>query len=181
MFSMKKFVFILCVALIVFSIYRYEPRMLLLMKYPQQYKEYVFKYSDLYQVEDELIFSIIKAESNFYPYAKSKKGAKGLMQIIEKTWTWGCDEMDLDSIDYYNVDDNIKIGTWYMRKLLDEFGSDELAVLAYNAGSGNVREWINKGYLSDPDYEKWKIPFEESKTYINKVMSYKDKYAFIYE
>lgn len=181
MFNMKRIMIILFIGLILFLGYKSEPKLLLFIKYPQQYKEHVFKYSDLYQIEDELIFSIIKAESNFYPYAKSKKDAKGLMQIIDKTWSWGCSELESPSMDYYNIEDNIKVGTWYLRRLINEFGSEELAVLAYNAGSGNVNAWISKGYLSDTDYTKWEIPFEESKTYINKVMSYKNKYALIYE
>lgn len=111
----------------------------------------------------------------------NQKDTKGLMQIIDKTWSWGCNELESPSMDYYNIEDNIKVGTWYMRKLINEFGSEELAVLAYNAGSGNVNAWISKGYLSDTDYTKWEIPFEESKAYINKVMSYRNKYALIYE
>ncbi len=181
MFNMKRIMIILFIALILFLGYKSEPKILLFIQYPQQYKEYVFKYSELYQIEDELIFSIIKAESNFYPYAKSKKDAKGLMQIIDQTWDWGCSELGYKSMNYYSINDNIKIGTWYIRKLINEFGTEELAVLAYNAGSGNVTSWIKKGYLSGSDYTKWNVPFEESRRYVEKVMNYKNKYSLIYE
>ena len=54
MFNMKRIMIILFIGLILFLGYKSEPKLLLFIKYPQQYKEYVFKYSDLYQIEDEI-------------------------------------------------------------------------------------------------------------------------------
>ena len=53
--------------------------------YPRRYQEYVEKYAEEYNIDPLLIFSIIKAESNFDPNAQSSSGAKGLMQLMDAT------------------------------------------------------------------------------------------------
>lgn len=178
--SKLKIFFILVLITIIGLLFFKETTFFSKLKYPKHYKIEVMQHSSEYNIDENLIYSVIKAESNFYPYAKSKKSAMGLMQLLETTWNWGCSELNIASSNYYDVNQNIEIGTWYLKRLINEFGSEELAIVAYNAGSGNVRAWINAGLLSGNNYSTWKIPFNETRNYLDKVMKYKSEYIEIY-
>ena len=115
--------------------------------------------SDLYQVEPELIRAIIMAESSNNPRAVSKKGARGLMQLMPAT------AKALGVEDSFDPELNIHGGVRYFRQLLDRFDGDtSMALAAYNAGSKNVRQ-----YQGIP-------PFKTTRYYIKKVISYYDRY-----
>lgn len=148
--------------------------------YPQRYQKLVFSASEIYKVDPPIIFSMIRAESGFYPYAKSRKNAKGLMQLSENTWSHACKQLKLENEKIYDKESNIRAGTWYFSGLLDEFQDEKLAILAYNAGPTNVREWQRQGLLEGSDFETWKIPYRESELYLMKVLQYKNKYLEIY-
>ena len=82
--------------------------------YPKKYSTYVEKYSNEYGIDENLVYSIIKAESKFDKDVISHKGAKGLMQISDITGNWAIEELNLGSdANIYNPDTNIKIGCWY--------------------------------------------------------------------
>ena len=85
------------------------------MMYPQTYKEIVLLYADEYNVDENLIFAVIKAESNFENTAVSHKGAIGVMQIMEETGEEIANKIDL-KLDKENlrgelakIDNNINI------------------------------------------------------------------------
>ncbi|MEJ5358471.1 MAG: lytic transglycosylase domain-containing protein [Desulfobacterales bacterium] len=108
-----------------------------------------------YHVEVELILAIIMAESRFDPRAKSKKGARGLMQLMPVTAS------AYEVSDAFDPTENIDAGTRYLRDLLDRFGGDlRLALAAYNAGEQAVIR--HKGVP----------PFPETRAYIEKVLQY---------
>ena len=69
---------------------------------------------------------------------------------------------------------NIKYGTWYLSELQTEFeGNEVLALAAYNAGRGNVYEWMEK-YHWDIDFKDYtKIPFPETREYVKRVLENK--------
>jgi len=88
-----------------------------------------------YDVDPALVRAIIMAESSYNPRAVSKKGAKGLMQLMPKTAEY------LGVEDSFNPEHNIDGGVRYFKELLDQFKGDvKLALAAYNAGSTRVRE-----------------------------------------
>ncbi|MCD6224380.1 MAG: lytic transglycosylase domain-containing protein, partial [Deltaproteobacteria bacterium] len=98
-------------------------------------------------------------ESGYNPKALSKKGARGLMQLMPRTAKW------LGVVDSFNPEHNINGGVRYLKQLLKQFDGDvELALAAYNAGSRNVRQ-----YNGVP-------PFKATKFYITKVFKYYDIY-----
>lgn len=86
--------------------------------YPDMYAEFVDKYSREYGIEREWIFSLIKTESNFKSTSISRKGAIGLMQLMEKTGEEISNEIGLKEIDLCDVETNIQIGTKYFADLI---------------------------------------------------------------
>lgn len=145
--------------------------------YPLRYLDTVSEYSEKYSVQESLIFSIIKCESNFNSYAISKADAKGLMQICSETYEDAKEFLGLKDEDIFDKETNIHIGTWYLSYLIDRFGDERYAILAYNAGAENVVDWIQKGYLpQEKDYSSWNIPYPETQNYIDRVMKSKEIY-----
>ncbi len=115
--------------------------------------------ADKYRVDSALVKAIIMAESNYNPTAISKRGAKGLMQIMPNT------AEVLGVKDLFNPEDNINGGVRYLKQLLNQFDGDlQLAVAAYNAGSRKVRQ-----YQGIP-------PFKATRYYVEKVLRYYEYY-----
>ena len=92
------------------------------------------KYSKEFDIEEALIFSIIKNESNFKKDIVSIKKAIGLMQILEPTKKDVEKILKQENLDLYKEEDNILVGTKYISILKQKYNSIELAIAAYNAG-----------------------------------------------
>ena len=108
-----------------------------------------------YQVDPALVKAIIMAESGYNARAISKKGAKGMMQLMPAT------AQALGVEDVFNPKQNISGGVRYFKQLVNQFDGDvKLALAAYNAGSRNVRH-----YQGIP-------PFKATRYYIKKVFKY---------
>lgn len=153
--------------------------------YPKKYEEYVEKYSKEYNVDSLLIFSIIKAESNFNEKAMSSSGAKGLMQLMENTAEEISQNINepLKSYDnLFNAETNIKIGTKYYADLLKNYnGNMLLALTAYNAGMGNVNQWIEDGIIKNDGSDIENIPYKETNMYVRKIIRNYKMYSSIYK
>lgn len=147
--------------------------------YPTKYSEYVEKYSEEYEIDKLLIYSIIKAESNFDPNVKSKSEAIGLMQLMKST----AKEIkpDITEEELYNEEVNIKIGIEYFNKLLNHYdGNINLSIIAYNAGMGNVDKWINEGTIKNDGSDIENVPFKETNNYVRKILRDYTIYKEIY-
>ena len=138
--------------------------------YPLAYTEYVEKYCDMYGVPQEVVYAVIKVESNFRYDAESYKKARGLMQLMPGTYEWLCKKEGIDP-EKQSIDDpetNIRIGTCYLAYLYNEFEIWDTVYAAYNAGHGIVRQW-----LADEEYGKnghlIKIPYPETSSYVKKI------------
>ena len=131
---------------------------------PAEQPDYLFhaiiqEASNRYQVDPALIRAIIMAESSYNPRAISRKGARGLMQLMPST------AKALGVEDSFNPEHNIYGGVKYFKQLLDRFDGDtRMALAAYNAGSRKVRQ-----YQGVP-------PFKATHYYIKRVFSYYDRY-----
>lgn len=113
-----------------------------------------------FDINPNLIKSIIKAESNFNPYAKSNKGALGLMQLMPETVAF------VKIKDPFNPKENIFGGTKYLRYLLDKYNQNLiLSLAAYNAGPKAVDR-----YGGVP-------PFPETKDFVKKVLKFYNYYT----
>lgn len=145
--------------------------------FPFKYKNQIQTYAAENNLQEELVASIIFAESRFDKNAKSNKGAIGLMQLMPSTAkSFYESEDNFDNSILFEVEENIKIGTKYLRYLFDKY-QDELTVLAcYNAGETNVRSWIEGG----EKLEKTQILYKETWNYVEKVQKHKKLYKIYF-
>lgn len=110
----------------------------------------VYKYSKMFNLDPKLILKIIKVESHFNPYAISDKGAKGLMQIMPETFDILCNYLRIfkQDFDIFSIEDNVLIGCFYLRLLIDYSDGDiDKALRKYYAG-GYWNSEISLNYLS---------------------------------
>ena len=151
--------------------------------YKLEYTEYVKKYANEYNVDEYLIYAIIKAESNFKQDAVSSRQAKGLMQLMYST----AEEIslkvnvELNEENILEPDININLGTKYISMLIQKYNNTNLALAAYNAGSGNVDGWIEKGVIKKDGEDIQNIPYKETNNYVRKILRDYEIYKNIYE
>ncbi len=149
--------------------------------FPVKDYDIIQTYSELNDLDEALVCAIINVESGFDPMAVSNKGASGYMQIMEGTALWGIETLDIEGVSYEDIfspELNIALGTWYLSNLCKQFGSEDLAIISYNAGSGNVSKWLLE-HEGDEEATLADIPFKETKNYYFKVKSNEYAYRFM--
>lgn len=180
--KLVKTVIILGVVILIL-LYAFKPKILQKI-YPMKYTEYVEKAAEVTEVDKLLIYSIIKAESGFKENVKSSSGAIGLMQIMLPTAQEIAQKMenqDLTEAQLYEPEINIMIGTMYFATLLETYDNNiNLAIIAYNAGMGNVNSWLENGIINEYGTDIENIPFEETKMYVKKILQNYEIYKEIY-
>ena len=153
--------------------------------YPTQYSQYVKKYAKENNVDEYMIYAVIKAESNFNPNVKSGSNAIGLMQLLEGTaieMSNTLDEQDITEEELYDPETNIKLGTSYYAYLLKHYkGNNVLALTAYNAGMGNVDIWIKNGVIKSDGSDIENIPYKETNNYVRKILRDYQLYIKLYD
>jgi soluble lytic murein transglycosylase len=125
------------------------------------------------------VYGLIRQESRFIMDARSTVGASGLMQLMPATARWTAKKIGLDyrSDLITDRDTNLKLGTTYLKLVLDDFaGSQAMAAAAYNAGPGRPRRW-REGPLLEPAVWAENIPLSETRDYVKKVLSNSAYYA----
>ena len=147
-------------------------KLMIKILYKKEYSEYVIKYSQEYNVDENLIYALIKAESNFDANAVSNKNAQGLMQLMPATAEEVANKngIELTEKNILEPDVNINIGTKYISTLLERYECIEVALAAYNAGIGNVDKWIENGTIKSDGFDIENIPFKETNNYVRKIM-----------
>lgn len=155
--------------------------------YPLQYEDEVSAASAEYGIPIELIYGVIKTESGFNERAVSAADARGLMQITQPTFEWlntyyDKDEYDTDDADLlFDPKINIKYGTLCLSVLLERYDNDlDTAICAYNAGLGNVDEWLTQSEYSKDGKTLDTTPFKETNDYLERVKANRDKYKEMY-
>ena len=149
--------------------------------FPFPFEETILKWSQQRQINPLLVTSLIRQESRFEPEIRSSAGATGLMQVMPGTGQWVAQKSNIKDYSLINPEDNVKLGTWYLDYTHREYNNNSLfAVASYNAGPGNVAKWIKEFNFSDPDSFVEKIPFKETKGYIEAVFGNYWNYLRIY-
>ncbi len=151
--------------------------------YPRQYSQVVSREAGEFGLEEELVYAVIRAESGFDRKARSRAGAKGLMQLTEPTFQWMAGEYPPENggLDMFDVNDNIHCGCALLRRLLDHYGQLGVALAAYNAGIGNVDRWLEEGEHSEDGETLDSIPFPETEAYVEKVLKNQRIYRKLYK
>ena len=152
---------------------------------PSEYKSFVSQYSEKYRVPENLIYAVIKTESEFDSSAESSAGALGLMQMMPDTFSWLTNDRLGDRFStgmLYDPETNIKYGVYYLSWLYDRYADWDIALAAYNAGPGNVDKWLEDPAVSDIETGKLiNIPFKETREYVKKVNKALGKYESLYD
>ncbi|WP_420795396.1 lytic transglycosylase domain-containing protein [Desulfofalx alkaliphila] len=153
--------------------------------YPFPYRESITHHAIANNIDPYLLAALIKTESNFNPEATSPAGARGLLQIMPDTGMWIADQMgrtDFNPDQLYNPEISINMGAWYLSNLKKEFPGDQALILAaYNAGRGNVSNWLENGYWTGETKNIDQIPFAETRHYVRKIMWNYKVYKLLYD
>jgi len=117
------------------------------------YDELIERYAQANDVRTELVRAVVQVESGFNQWAKSPKGAMGLMQLMPATMR------EFGVRDAYNAEQNLRGGVAYLKQLLDRYDNNEvLALAAYNAGPGAVDR-----------HGQTVPPYKETQDYVHKI------------
>lgn len=149
--------------------------------FPFPFNDTILTWSKQRQLNPLLTTALIRQESRFEPEIKSSAGAVGLMQVMPSTGEWVASKINLTQYSLADPEDNVKLGTWYLDFTHQEYDNHSLlAVASYNAGPGNVAQWVRKYSLSDPDVFVEQIPFPETQGYVEAVFGNYWNYLRLY-
>lgn len=156
--------------------------------YPQNFLDSIRASAKEFDVDDYLMFALIRTESFFEPAIQSHAGAVGLTQLMEATASDCAKRLKVESYNLLDPATNIRFGTYYyshMKKRLDDSGI--LALFAYNAGITVVRRWIRSSKIElNSQGQLWSdmfletLPFAETRDYGRRVVSAAAMYAWLY-
>lgn len=157
--------------------------------YPQNFLDSIRASAKEFEVDDYLMFALIRTESFFEPAIQSHAGAIGLTQLMESTAYDCAKRLKVESYNLLDPATNIRFGTYYyshMKKRLDDSGI--LALFAYNAGITVVRRWIRSSKIElNSQGQLWSdmfletLPFAETRDYGRRVVSAAAMYAWLYD
>lgn len=160
---------------------------LLKLAYPLPYKDELLTHAFKNELDPYVVAGLIRQESEFASSVVSRSNAHGLMQIMPATGRELARRLGIPGFSRQALFEpltNIKMGTYYYKRLLDGLsGSWAHALASYNAGGGRVREWLSRGNLAtdhDPAEFVETIPFDETRNYVQAVMRNAGMYRRIY-
>jgi soluble lytic murein transglycosylase len=142
--------------------------------FPLPYEERIVTESTRQKVPAELVYSIMRQESLFNPFARSHADAFGLMQLIPEMAAKAAKSIDLTLAgheDLYDPDKNIALGTVFLKELFQKYDNRFiLAVSAYNANDRAIQGWLRTRMRADPLEFIEEIPYEETRLYVRLVL-----------
>lgn len=150
-------------------------------RFPTPFRREVQAQARAIGLDPAYVYGLIRQESRFILDARSGVGASGLMQIMPATARWTARKigMDFSAEQITDRDTNLRLGTSYLKLVLDDFdGSQAMAAAAYNAGPNRPRRW-REGPLMEPAAWAENIPFGETRDYVKKVLSNATVYAVL--
>jgi soluble lytic murein transglycosylase len=146
------------------------------LRFPLQHGKTVHRHAEGNGLEPAWVYAVIRQESAFNREARSRAGARGLMQLMPATArlvaTKLLDRRAPKRSKLYDPAVNIDLGTTYLRHILDKLGNNPvLATAAYNAGPHRVKQWLPESRLAADVWVEL-VPFKETRGYLRRVMYY---------
>lgn len=144
-------------------------------RFPLAHRDLVMNNARKQQINPAWAFAIIRQESAFTHDARSHAGAMGLMQLLPRTARQVARSLRIRfrRNDLLDVDTNVKLGINYLKTVKKTFkGNNVLATAAYNAGGYRVRQWLPKEGFTPADIWVESVPFNETRDYLQRVMTY---------
>lgn len=156
--------------------------------YPKYYKDLVQKYSQEYDLDENLIFALIRSESFFDEDVKSVAGAIGLTQLMELTGQDIAAKLKIKGYSLLDPETNINFGTYYIAELIKRCNNSYLqAIFSYNAGITRVRRWLSSSMVQfgkkknmPGDLFLETLPYSETREYGRKLVSASLFYEWLY-
>ena len=159
------------------------PREFWEMFYPLGWRDALTAAAGRASLDPFLVAAVVREESSFYPQARSRVGARGLMQLMPDTGRAVAQARQIPFPDAEVLDQpvtNLEIGTIFFGGLLREFGDARLAAAAYNAGPTRVREWWTNRKTDDLEVWVEQIPYNETRAFVKRVMLSWQEYQRVY-
>ena len=151
--------------------------------FPKPYWDAIKAESARNNLDPYFVASLIRQESEFNPSAISYANAWGLMQLLPSVGKAMAREEGITRFETFQLLDpetNIKLGTRYLRQMLDRFGGvEEYALAAYNAGDNRVVDWEAAGPYQGMDEFVESIPFTQTREYVEAILRNQETYRAI--
>jgi soluble lytic murein transglycosylase len=150
------------------------------LRFPVLYRDIVEANALRNNIDPDWVYGVLRQESAFVSDARSQAGALGLMQLMPQTGrlTGRRINLPVSNSAILNPETNVKLGTSYLRTVLDVNGGHQvLATAAYNAGPNRVREWLPEAQPLDSDVWVDTVPYNETRNYVKNVMAFTAVYA----
>ena len=150
--------------------------------YPRPYAPAVRALEKEHSIPSGLVHAVMRQESAFDPRVVSPASAVGLMQLMPKTAELACGELSIpyDAAELTSPEANLRLGAFYLGKLLRTFqGNVALAAASYNAGPRAVSHWLAVGSDMELDLFVARIPYEETRTYVARVLGNFARYQWL--
>jgi soluble lytic murein transglycosylase len=152
--------------------------------YPAPYRTAILSAAKSRKLDPRFILALIKQESVFKPLAKSPAGARGLLQLTmdaAQKYGPGAGFNSVRESQLYQPDTSITLGAEYIEHLTSMFpGMLEPVAASYNGGEDNVARWLKRAKRKDPGVFTSEVGFDETKGYVQKVMSNYRVYRTLY-
>ena len=152
--------------------------------YPAPYRQAILSAAKARKLDPRFILALIKQESVFKPMAKSPAGARGLLQLtMDAAVKYGpkAGFRSVNENQLYQPETSITLGAEYLEHLVDMFPKMlEPIAASYNGGEDNVARWLKRSKQNDPGVFTAEVGFDETKGYVQKVMSNYRVYRELY-
>jgi soluble lytic murein transglycosylase len=154
-------------------------------QYPAPYRTAIVRAAKARKIDPRFVLAIIKQESVFKPLAKSPAGARGLLQLTidaAQRYAPGAGLNSLRESELYRPETSIIVGSEYLEHLQSLFPRMlEPVAASYNGGEDNVARWVKRAKQNDPGVFTSEVGFDETKGYVQKVMSNYRAYRQLYD
>jgi soluble lytic murein transglycosylase len=151
--------------------------------FPEAWWDTIQAESKKNNLDPYMVASLIRQESEFDPSVISYANAYGLMQLLPSVGRTMAREEGITHFQTFQLldpDTNIRLGTRYLRQMLDKFGGvQEYALAAYNAGDGRVADWEAAGPYHGIDEFVESIPFTQTREYVEAILRNEETYRAI--